>query len=69
MYSQLEKNGSQLALNLFEALKKRVEYRRQEEIVTLMKYPFDPASIGKTIKKSEIQKTAKSILKRLYPIK
>ena len=68
MYSQLEKNGSQLALNLFEALKNRIEYRRQKEIVILMKYLLDPASIGKTIKKSEIQKTAKSILKRLYPI-
>ena len=38
MYSQLEKNGSQLALNLFEALKNRIEYRRQKEIVILMKY-------------------------------
>ena len=68
MYSHLEKNGSQLALNLFEALKNRIEYRRQEKIVILIKYLLDPASIGKTIKKSEIQKTAKSILKRLYPI-
>ena len=33
-----------------------------------MKYLLDSASIGKTIKKSEIQKTAKSILKRLCPI-
>ena len=32
-----------------------------------MKYLLDPASIGKTMKKTEIQKTAKSILKRLYP--
>ena len=67
MYSQLEKNGSQLALDVPQALKHRLEQRRQEEMVTLMKYLLDSASVSRIIKKSDMQKTAKSLLKRLYP--
>ena len=59
MYSQLEKNGSQLALDLSVALKTSIEDKRQEEIVTLMKYLLDQASIGKTILKSESNRLLK----------
>ena len=33
-----------------------------------MKYLLDPASVSRIIKKSDMQKTAKSLFKRLYPI-
>ena len=37
-------------------------------MVTLTQYLLDSASVSRIIKKSDMQKTAKSLLKRLYPI-
>ncbi|KAI6651306.1 hypothetical protein LOD99_5272 [Oopsacas minuta] len=68
MYSQIDNIGSQPALDVFQTLKERIDDRRVIEIVALMKYLLNPASINNSIKKSDMLKTAKGILKRLHPI-
>ena len=45
MYSQLEKLGSQLALDLLQTLNTRIERRRISEVINLMKYLLKPASV------------------------
>ena len=68
MFSQLEKHGSQLALDLLQTLNTRIERRRLSEVINLKKYLLDPAYVDKSTKRSEIQKNAKCLLKRLYPV-
>ncbi|KAI6657096.1 hypothetical protein LOD99_15882 [Oopsacas minuta] len=68
MYSRIDNIGSQLALDVFQTLKERIDDRRVIEIAALIKYLLNPASIDNSIKKSDLLKTAKGILKRLYPI-
>ena len=45
MCSQIDNIGSQLALDVFQTLKERIDDRRLIEIVALMKYLLNPASI------------------------
>ncbi|KAI6647643.1 hypothetical protein LOD99_8608 [Oopsacas minuta] len=68
MYPQIDNIGSQLALDVFQTLKERINDRRVIEIVAIMKYLLNPESIDNSIKKSDLLKTAKVILKCLYPI-
>ena len=69
MYSQLEKHGSKLAVDLLQTLNTQIERRRVSEVINLMKYLLNPASVDKSTNKFDMPNNAKCIHKRLNPVK